>query len=117
MNVGSVKDDNYLVPGGVERLVLQWKVTSGRIDKHDGVSDEEEEGDSLHPEFQDLLNEAGSAKYKRGARPEGMDRFEEHNLLYTLAPYEMVAGLHRNIRKLQQHIVRLRSRRKTLSLI
>ena len=86
MNPSSVLDGNYLVPGGVERLVLEWKVTRGRwIDKRDGIF---EEKDRLSPEFKDLLYKAGSAKYKPGAPPEGIAGFEWRNLTHALAPYE-----------------------------
>ncbi|KAK6810757.1 hypothetical protein RU639_013521 [Aspergillus parasiticus] len=76
----------YLVPGGVERLVLQWKVTLGKwMDKRDGVYDE---SDRLSEEFEALLRKAGSAEYPNLARPEGMSFFEYQNLLSHLAPYE-----------------------------
>lgn len=39
--IGSILDGNYLVSSGVERLVLEWKVTRGKwADKRDGMYDE-----------------------------------------------------------------------------
>ncbi|CEL09490.1 hypothetical protein ASPCAL12626 [Aspergillus calidoustus] len=89
LNAGSVLDGNYLVPGGVERLVLEWKVTHGRwIDKRDGVCDESEEEKRVHADFLALLRNAGSSKYMQLMKPAGLPLDEYNNLLVTLAPYE-----------------------------
>jgi hypothetical protein len=89
INAGSVLDGNYLVPGGVERLVLEWKVTHGKwIDKRDGVCDESEEEKRVYADFLALLRKAGSSKYKQHMKPTGLPHDKYHNLLVTLAPYE-----------------------------
>jgi hypothetical protein len=61
----SIPDGNYLCEGGVERLVLEWKVQRG------GWTDEREgkKVDSLEetlPEFNNLLRKAGSSKFRSG---------------------------------------------------
>ncbi|KAA8651081.1 hypothetical protein EYZ11_010183 [Aspergillus tanneri] len=77
---------NYLVPGGVERLVLEWKVTHGKwMDKRNAVYDK---SDRLSADFEALLCKAGSAEYRNLARPEGMLLIKYKNLLTYLAPYE-----------------------------
>lgn len=87
LKASSVLNGNYLVPGGVERLVLEWKVTRGEwIDKRDGSYDESK--NRLDQGFDDLLHKAGSAGYKPQAKPENMERSEYYNLLSSLAPYE-----------------------------
>ncbi|KAF4772304.1 hypothetical protein HAV15_012202 [Penicillium sp. str.  len=87
VNVGGILDGNYLVSGGVERLVLEWKVTHGKwADKRDGLYDESE--DKLPADFDSLLRQAGSAVYQGSKIPDGMDRFEYYNLITTLAPNE-----------------------------
>lgn len=87
LKASSVLNGNYLVPGGVERLVLEWKVTRGEwIDKRDGSYDESK--NRLDQGFDDLLHKAGSAGYKPQAKPENMERSEYYNLLSCLAPYE-----------------------------
>ncbi|KAL1869747.1 hypothetical protein Plec18167_007671 [Paecilomyces lecythidis] len=84
LKAGSVLDGNYLVPGGVERLVLEWKVTHGKwIDERDG-----KEQKSLDPDFSGLLRMAGSSEYKPLLEPAGLSDYEYYNLLVTLAPYE-----------------------------
>ncbi|KAJ5865867.1 hypothetical protein N7534_000420 [Penicillium rubens] len=89
LNTGSVLDGNYLVPGGVERLVLEWKVTHGKwIDKRDGVCDESEEEKHVYADFLALLHNAGSSKYKQLIMPTGLPHDKYYNLLVTLAPYE-----------------------------
>ncbi|GKZ16648.1 hypothetical protein AbraIFM66951_000116 [Aspergillus brasiliensis] len=83
----SVLDGNYFVSGGVERLVLEWKVTLGKwMDMRDGVYDEE--SNRLSEDFEALLRKAGSAEYPNLSQPEGMTYFEYHNLRYHFAPYE-----------------------------
>ncbi|KAH1545494.1 hypothetical protein KXX57_004575 [Aspergillus fumigatus] len=89
LNAGSVLDGNYLVPGGVERLVLEWKVTHGKwIDKRDGVYDESEDEKRVHADFFALLRKAGSSEYKQLMKPTGLSFDEYYNLLGPLAPYE-----------------------------
>jgi hypothetical protein len=84
-----VLDGNYLVPGGVERLVLEWKVTHGKwIDKRDGVYDESEDEKRVHADFFALLRKAGSSEYKQLMKPTGLSFDEYYNLLGPLAPYE-----------------------------
>ncbi|KAK2734313.1 hypothetical protein FQN57_001718 [Myotisia sp. PD_48] len=87
LKAGTILDGNYLVPGGLERLVLEWKATRGEwIDKRDGVYDEE--GNRLDPDFEALLRNAGSSAYQKQTKPEGMPQSEYYNLLFKLAPYE-----------------------------
>ncbi|KAL2822262.1 hypothetical protein BDW59DRAFT_149627 [Aspergillus cavernicola] len=90
LNAGSVLDGNYLVPGAVERLVLEWKVTHGKwIDKRDGVYDESGDGEHVHADFFALLRKAGSSEYKQPTKAAtGLPGNEYYNLLVTLAPYE-----------------------------
>lgn len=86
LNIGSVLDGNYLVSGGVERLVLEWKVTHGKwADKRDGLYDESRR---LPADFDSLLRQAGSAVYQCSKIPDGMDRIKYYNLITTLAPNE-----------------------------
>lgn len=87
MNVGGILDGNYLVTGGIERLVLEWKVSHGKwADKRDGLYDESK--DRLPADFESLLRQAGSAVYQGSKIPDSMDRFEHYNLITTLAPNE-----------------------------
>lgn len=81
----SILDGNYLVNGGAERLILEWKVTRGRhIDERDGVA----RNDSpLAQNFADLLSRAGLP----GFRPQIVNGMTEHEFLYLttiLAPNE-----------------------------
>ncbi|KAJ5464910.1 uncharacterized protein N7458_000596 [Penicillium daleae] len=86
VNVGGILDGNYLVPGGVKRLVLEWKVTHGKwAEKRDGLYDESKE--KLPADFESLLRQAGSAAYQAKI-PDGMDRYEYYDLITTLAPNE-----------------------------
>ncbi|KAL5337526.1 Alpha/Beta hydrolase protein [Aspergillus crustosus] len=79
----------YLVPGGVERLVLEWKVTYGKwFDKRNGVYDESAEEEHVHADFLALLRKAGSSEYKQSMKPTGLSHNEYYNLLVNLAPYE-----------------------------
>lgn len=87
VKIGSILDGNYLVSGGVERLVLEWKVTHGKwADKRDGLYNESK--DKLAPDFDSLLRQAGSALYQGSKAPDGMGQFEYYNLITTLAPNE-----------------------------
>lgn len=79
----SVADGNYLVDGGAERLVLEWKTSMGKlIDRRDGVSIE-----PMDPDFNDLLRKSGSASYKPKII-DGMSRHEFFNISMKLAPIE-----------------------------
>jgi hypothetical protein len=54
MNVGEVIDGNYLASGGVQHLVLVWKVTYEKwADKRDGLYDESK--DRIPAYFDSLL--------------------------------------------------------------
>jgi len=79
----SVADGNYLLDGGAERLVLEWKSSMGKLmDRRDGVSVE-----PLDPDFDDLLRKSGSASYQ----PKSIDSISRHeflNLSIYLAPIE-----------------------------
>ncbi|KAJ5111983.1 hypothetical protein N7532_000028, partial [Penicillium argentinense] len=80
VHVGGILDGNYLVPGGVERLVMEWKDTHGKwADKRDGL---------LPANFDTLLRQAGSAVYQGTNMPHGLDQFEFYNLITTLASNE-----------------------------
>ncbi|KAJ0423178.1 hypothetical protein BJY00DRAFT_278859 [Aspergillus carlsbadensis] len=83
----SVFDGSYLLPGGVERLILEWKVTRGKaIDQRDGVFDERMY--KLEESIHELLYRAGSRTYKPIRRPGLLDQFEFYTLSKTLAPNE-----------------------------
>jgi hypothetical protein len=83
----SVFDGSYLLPGGVERLILEWKVTRGKaIDKRDGVFDERMY--KLEESIHELLYRAGSRAYRPVRRPGLLDQFEFYTLFKTLAPNE-----------------------------
>ncbi|KAL3462496.1 hypothetical protein BJX64DRAFT_277202 [Aspergillus heterothallicus] len=87
----SVFDGSYLLPGGVERLVLEWKVTRGKaIDKRDGVYDERMY--KLEESIYELLYRAGSRSYRPVRRPGLLDQFEFYTLSKTLAPNETAHG-------------------------
>ncbi|KAL2864808.1 uncharacterized protein BJX67DRAFT_373627 [Aspergillus lucknowensis] len=74
---------------GIERLVLEWKVTIGRwIDKRDGVPDEPEDEKRVHADFVALLRKAGSSEYKQRTIPTGLPLDEYHYLAGPLAPFE-----------------------------
>lgn len=85
MKATSILDGNYLVDGGAERLLLQWKVTQGQhIDERDGVVQPDE---PLAQNFADLLSKAGLP----GFQPQivnGMTQHEFFNLITSLAPNE-----------------------------
>lgn len=79
----SIADGNYLLDGGAERLILEWKTSMGRLmDIRDGKPIE-----PLDREFNDLLRKSGSASYTPKII-EGMTDFEFINLSHTLAPIE-----------------------------
>jgi hypothetical protein len=79
----SVADGNYLLDGGAERLVLEWKSSMGKlIDKRDEVPIE-----PMDPDLNDLLRKSGSASY-RPKIVDGMSRHEFINLSTKLAPIE-----------------------------
>ncbi|KAI9928440.1 hypothetical protein MW887_002485 [Aspergillus wentii] len=86
LNASAILDGNYMLPGGVERLVLEWKVTRGKwIDIRDGNYKESR----MDADFDALLHKAGLAEYSgKLTKPPKMGEYEYHNLLYTLAPYE-----------------------------
>ncbi|KAL2829377.1 hypothetical protein BJY01DRAFT_227939 [Aspergillus pseudoustus] len=87
----SVFDGSYLLPGGIERLILEWKVTRGKsIDKRDGVYDERMY--KLDESVYELLYHAGSRRYRPVCRPGLLDQFEFYTLSKTLAPNECGSG-------------------------
>jgi hypothetical protein len=72
----SIMDGEYLVDGGAERLVLEWKVRRGKkLDDRDGV----DQGEGIAPAFDKLLRRAGSSTYQYEAVP-GMGRHEDFPL-------------------------------------
>jgi hypothetical protein len=80
----SILDGEYLLDGGAERLVLEWKVRRGKkIDDRDGV----DQGEAMAPAFDRLLRRAGSSTYQYEAVP-GMSQHEDFLLRYRLAPIE-----------------------------
>jgi hypothetical protein len=80
----SILDGEYLVDGGAERLVLEWKVRRGKkLDDRDGV----DQGEEIAPAFDKLLRRAGSSTYQYEAVP-GMSQHEDFLLRTTLAPIE-----------------------------
>lgn len=79
----SVFDANYLVSGGIERLVLEWKVRRGQlIDERDGRNRQED----LDPDFYALLRSRfGNIQVKIS---NNIDRYEYRHLAVTLSPFE-----------------------------
>lgn len=79
----AIPDGNYVLDGGSERLVLEWKVLMGKLlDKRDGVPIQ-----PLDPNFKDLLYKSGSASYQ----PKIIESMSEHvffQLSGQLAPVE-----------------------------
>jgi hypothetical protein len=78
----SVADGNYLLDGGAERLILEWKVSmENLIKRRDGITCE-----PLEPDFDDLLHKSGSASYT----PKIIDRMAAYDILLfnDLAPIE-----------------------------
>jgi hypothetical protein len=79
----TIADGNYLLDGGAERLVLEWKDSVGRlIDRRDGVFCK-----PIDPAFNDLLHKPGSSSYKPKML-DGMTIHEFVNLCSSLAPIE-----------------------------
>jgi hypothetical protein len=79
----TIADGNYLLDGGAERLVLEWKVSMGRLmSRRDGVPDE-----PLEPDFDALLHKSGSASYQP-KKITNMTDFEYFQLAHSLAPIE-----------------------------
>lgn len=79
----SMVGGNFLVDGGAERLVFEWKrLMSKLINKRDGKVNK-----PLDPDFDDLLHRSGSASY----RPKNVDGITGHEyfiLSKDLAPIE-----------------------------
>ncbi|RDW68821.1 uncharacterized protein DSM5745_08581 [Aspergillus mulundensis] len=91
LKASSVSDGSYLLPGGVERLILEWKVRRGmEIDKRDGVFNPSYY--ELDPSVRALLYEAGSRGYWPTGRPAGLDMFEYYTLARTVAVNEVGKG-------------------------
>ncbi|OJJ07451.1 hypothetical protein ASPVEDRAFT_46756 [Aspergillus versicolor CBS 583.65] len=87
LKISSVSDGSYLLTGGAERLILEWKITRGmEIDKRDGVYDEAFY--RLDPDVNDLLYKAGSSGFWPTGRPGGLDVFEYYTLARTVAVNE-----------------------------
>ncbi|KAL4999879.1 hypothetical protein BDV10DRAFT_163964 [Aspergillus recurvatus] len=87
----SVSDGTYLLPGGAERLLLEWKVRRGmEIDKRDGVFDRS--CYELDRDVRALLYEAGSKGYWPSGRPAGLDMYEYYTLARTVAVNEVGDG-------------------------
>ncbi|KAL4875157.1 hypothetical protein BJY04DRAFT_224354 [Aspergillus karnatakaensis] len=83
----SVADGSYLLPGGVERLVTEWKVQhSMALDKRDGVFDPTMY--TLEPSVHDLLYKAGKRGYWPSGRPRMLDQYEYWVLLRVTAVNE-----------------------------
>ncbi|OCK84359.1 hypothetical protein K432DRAFT_320527 [Lepidopterella palustris CBS 459.81] len=79
----SISYGNYLLDGGAERLILEWKSSMGKlIDRRDGVPIE-----PMEPDLNDLLRKSGSASYQSKII-DGMSRHEFFNLSTNLAPIE-----------------------------
>jgi len=79
----SVADGNYLVDGGAERLILEWKNSMDMlIKRRDGITHE-----PLEPDFDDLLYKSGSASYTP-KRIEKMASYDFMLLSKDLAPIE-----------------------------
>ncbi|KAL6236507.1 hypothetical protein BDW75DRAFT_206568 [Aspergillus navahoensis] len=87
----SVSDGSYLLPGGAERLILEWKVRRGiEIDKRDGIFDPSHY--ELDRDVHALLYEAGSKGYWPSGRPAGLDMYEYYTLARTVAVNEVGDG-------------------------
>ncbi|KAH7129131.1 hypothetical protein EDB81DRAFT_808769 [Dactylonectria macrodidyma] len=86
IKASSMMDGNYLLDGGAERLVLQWKVERGRqIDERDDAPIHDQP--PLAQDFADLLKRAGEPGFQ-AQKPEGMEFSEFRNLTTILAPNE-----------------------------
>ncbi|KAL4914475.1 hypothetical protein BDW62DRAFT_190410 [Aspergillus aurantiobrunneus] len=87
LKLSSVCDGSYLLPGGAERLILEWKVVrSMALDKRDGVFDAALY--QLDPAVHDLLYRAGARGFWPAGRPRGLDQFEYYTLARTVAVNE-----------------------------
>ncbi|KAL4947985.1 hypothetical protein BDW69DRAFT_189679 [Aspergillus filifer] len=83
----SVSDGTYLLPGGTERLILEWKLRrSIALDQRDGVFDPARY--DLDEQVRGLLYRAGEEGYFPSKRPRGLDVFEYFTLVRTVAPNE-----------------------------
>ncbi|KAL5041864.1 hypothetical protein BDW71DRAFT_211699 [Aspergillus fruticulosus] len=91
LKFSSVSDGTYLLPGGAERLILEWKFRRGiEIDKRDGVFDPS--CYELDREVHALLYEAGSSGYWPSGRPAALDMYEYYTLARTIAVNEVGDG-------------------------
>ncbi|KAL4812434.1 hypothetical protein BDW67DRAFT_170060 [Aspergillus spinulosporus] len=91
LKLSSVSDGSYLLSGGAERLILEWKLRRGmEIDKRDGVFDPAcyELGRGVHA----LMYEAGSRGYWPSGRPAELDMYEYYTLARTVAVNESGDG-------------------------
>ena len=80
-----ILEGDYLCDGGVERLLLEWKVRRGRIlDERDGFEQEQE---AMPPGLDNLLRKAGSSTFESQSIPR-MSQHECFLLKKDLAPYE-----------------------------
>lgn len=80
----SIMDGHYLVDGGAERLILQWKVERyHQIYERDGIADDY----AISDDFKDLLDNAGLPDFK-GRRVDRLFDDEHLALTTTLAPTE-----------------------------
>ncbi|KAL3471581.1 hypothetical protein BJX99DRAFT_250299 [Aspergillus californicus] len=92
----SVVDGSYLVPAGVERLILEWKFTRGvAIDKRDGIYDPRLY--TLDAGVYDLLYKAGSGGYWPTSRPGGLEQYEYYVLMRLCAVNEVDRGVGWNL--------------------
>ncbi|KAL4940088.1 hypothetical protein BDV06DRAFT_26298 [Aspergillus oleicola] len=83
----SVSDGTYLISGGGERLILEWKLRrSMELDRRDGVYDPRQY--ELDNEISDLLYKAGERGFVLSGRPRGLDVFEYFTLARTVAVNE-----------------------------
>ncbi|MCJ1475630.1 hypothetical protein MMC13_004293 [Lambiella insularis] len=75
---------NYLLDGGAERLVMEWKFQRKRwIDRRDGFA----ETQKSDPVLDNLLQRAGASDYVHQMVP-GMTQYEDFVFRYMLAPWE-----------------------------
>ncbi|KAL4967011.1 uncharacterized protein BDV14DRAFT_198474 [Aspergillus stella-maris] len=83
----SVSDGTYLLCGGAERLILEWKLRRCiELDQRDGCFDAKRY--DLDDDVRDLLYRAGEKGYWPGGRPRGLDVFEYFTLVKTVAVNE-----------------------------
>ncbi|KAL4745435.1 hypothetical protein BDW72DRAFT_58781 [Aspergillus terricola var. indicus] len=91
LKLSSVSDGSYLLSGGAERLILEWKVRRGmEIDKRNGVFDPA--CYELDRDVHALMYEAGSRGYWPSGRPAGLDMYEYYTLARTVAVNECEDG-------------------------